>query len=191
MKKTVLMTLLAGSTFFAAQSQITIKPTAGLNFNDFSQANGEAKAKVGWQLGGSVVFGKKWYMEPGFYWVGKSTEFTTSGTTAPKLNIDLKGIRIPLTLGVNLLGNRKSGFSLRGFGGASAFFITSDGGFPASIDVNTSSYGVFAGAGVNFWKIFVDLSYEWSVTDIQKEVDQIDFGKTRSIFLNTGIRINL
>ena len=190
MKKIVLMTLLAGSTFFAAQAQITIKPTAGLNFSDFSQdANGEAKAKVGYQFGGSVAFGKKWYIEPGFYWVGKSTEFISSTTTNPKLNIDLKGIRIPLTLGVKLLGSKS--FGLRAFGGASAFFITSDGGFPPSIDINKSNFGVFAGAGVNIWKIFVDLSYEWSVTDIQKNVDQVDFGKTRSIFINTGIRINL
>jgi hypothetical protein len=190
--KRSLITLLFCFIFYASNAQTTIKPTVGINLSDFSQdANGEAKAQLGWQFGGSIVFGKKVYVEPGIFWVGKSTEYTSSGSTNPNLNIDLKGIRIPLTVGINLLGSEKTAFGVRGFGGASAFFITSEGGVPTSIDINKSNFGVFAGAGLDIWKIFVDLSYEWSVTDIQKEVNLIDFGKTRSLFINAGIRINL
>ncbi len=194
MKKLLLFmsaALIAGTI----QAQTTIKPTVGLNFTDWSKddASGEFKSKAGWQIGGSVAFGKKFYIEPGIFYVGKSTTFEVSSSVP---NIDdfeanLNGIRVPLAVGVNLLGNEKTAFSLRGFGGFSGFFVTSVGDDIDKDDVNTAQWGTFVGAGLDIWKIFVDLSYEWSLTNIQKDVSAIDFGKTRTIFINAGIRINL
>lgn len=192
MKKLFILNLLMACSFYVAQAQTTIKPAIGINVSDFStDANGDAQGKAGYQIGASIAFGKKFYIEPGLFYVGKTTEITTTGTTSSTSTIDLKGMRIPLTLGLNLLGNEKSILSLRGFAGASAFFITSDSGIPATVDLNKTNFGVFAGAGLDIWKIFVDASYEWSVTDIQKNTSQIDWGKTRGIFINAGIRINL
>lgn len=180
------------SCYLTASSQTTIKPTIGVNMSDFSKDEyGEAKAKAGWQIGGSIAFGKKVYIEPGLFWVGKTTELTAASTDDPDLTIDMKGIRIPLAVGVNLLGSEATMFGLRGFGGASAFFVTSNKGVPEDIALNKANFGVFAGAGIDIWKIFIDASYEWSVSNIQKDVNQVDLGKTRSIFINAGIRINL
>jgi hypothetical protein len=189
--------MFSGAMLFAfmLQAQTTIKPTVGLNFTDWSKddATGEFKAKAGWQIGGSVAFGKKFYVEPGLFYVGKSTEFQTS-TNIPGLDefeANLNGIRVPVAIGLNLFGNEKTAFALRGFGGFSGFFVTGVGDDIDKDDVNTAQWGVFAGAGIDIWKIFLDLSYEWSLTNIQKDVSQIDFGKTRSVFINAGIRINL
>jgi hypothetical protein len=182
---------------FVIQAQTTIKPTVGLNFTDWTKddATGEFKARAGWQIGGSVAFGKRFYVEPGLFYVGKSTEFQTS-SNLPSINefkADLNGIRVPLTVGVNLLGNEKTVFSLRGFGGFSGFFVTSVGDDlePIKDELNKAQWGTFLGAGIDIWKIFVDLSYEWSLTNIQKDVNLINFGKSRTIFVNAGIRINL
>jgi hypothetical protein len=60
-----------------------------------------------------------------------------------------------------------------------------------NIDVNKAQWGVFAGAGLDFWILFLDLSYEWSVTDIQQDITQINFGKTNGLFATAGLRINL
>ena len=180
---------------FVLQAQTTIKPTVGLNFTDWSKddATGEFKSKAGWQIGGSVAFGKKFYIEPGLFYVGKSTKFevNSSSPSFDDFDANLNGIRVPLAVGVNLLGNEKTAFSLRGFGGLSGFFVTSVGDDIDKDDVNTAQWGTFLGAGIDIWKIFVDLSYEWSLTDIQKDVSQIDVGKTRTLFVNAGIRINL
>ncbi len=176
-------------------SQITIKPTLGLNFNDFSkdQSTGDYKAKPGGLIGASVAIGKKVYLEPGLFYAVKSTEFVSTGSSGiPDVNTQLKGFRVPVALGFNLVGNEKSTVSIRGFGGGSAFFITnvvSDVFNPDNI--SKANWGVFAGAGLDFWKFFLDMQYEWSLTDIQKNVTTVDVGQTRTIFINAGLRINM
>lgn len=191
MKKYIMLGVLTFAWVFNINAQVTIKPSVGLTFTDFSKDSyGTAKANVGTQLGGSIAFGKKFYFEPGIFWVGKSTE-VTSNSTNPNLNVDMKGIRIPVAIGINLLGNEKSIFSLRGFGGASAFIVTSNAGIPSSYEVKNASFGAFAGAGIDIWKLFIDYSYEWSASNIQTNVSQINFGQTRTMYVNAGLRINL
>lgn len=183
------------AVLFAAgiQAQTTIKPTVGMNFTDWTKddATGEFKSRTGWQLGASVAFGKKFYFEPGLFYVGKKTEFeTASSISSANFNADLNGIRVPVAVGLNLLGNEKTAFALRGFGGFSGFFVTSVGNDIDKDDVETAQWGVFAGAGIDIWKIFLDVSYEWSLTDVSS-IQSFDVGKTRSLFVNAGIRINL
>jgi len=179
-------------TFLSAQT--TIKPGVGLNFTDFSKdpASSEFKAKVGYQIGGSVAFGKKFYVEPGLFYVGKSTEFTSTSTTTPETqNFKISGLRIPVAVGLNIIGNEKTTLSLRGFGGVSGFFVTSVSDDIDKDEINKSNFGVFAGAGLDFWKLYLDLSYEWSLTNVQKDVSAIDIGNSRSLFITAGIRLNL
>lgn len=169
----------------------TIKPGIGFNASDFSQnANGTSKAKIGYQIGGSIAFGKKLYFEPGVFYVAKSTEYTSSNSTSPKIDAQLSGIRVPVHIGLNVLGSEKTTVALRIFGGGSAFFITSTDELNKD-SLNTTNWALLAGAGLDFWKLFIDMSYEWSMTDIQKDVSQIDLGKTRTFFFTAGIRINL
>ena len=53
----------------SASAQVELKPTIGLTFSGFSKdpQGGEAKAQEGWQFGGSILFGKKVYFEPGVF----------------------------------------------------------------------------------------------------------------------------
>lgn len=191
--KSIILTIfsLVTVTFLAAQT--TIKPGVGLNFTDFSKDPivGEYKAKTGWQIGGSVAFGKKFYIEPGLFYVGKSTEFEASGNVGSyNLKADINGIRIPVAVGLNLIGNEKTMISLRGFGGLSGFFLTSVGDDLDKDDFEKANFGLFAGAGLDIWKLFLDISYEWSLTDVSK-VSTIDVGQSRSLFITAGLRINL
>lgn len=111
---------------FTAHAQVTIKPAVGINFSDYSKdpATGEYKSKVGWQIGGSVAFGKKWYIEPGVFYVKKSTEAVDLGTTIPDVTYDISGFRIPVSIGFNVIGHEKSAIGLRAYGGPSAFIVT-------------------------------------------------------------------
>jgi len=184
---------LAALLFFSCLSAQTIKPGIGMNFTDFSKnpVGGEYKAKVGYQIGGSVAWGSKWYIEPGIFYVGKSTEFSSSNGNLPDQDeLTISGIRIPVAVGINLLGNGKSTIGVRGFGGLSAFFITSTSD-DFEDQVKKSNFGLFAGAGVDFWKLFVDVSYEWSLTNVQKDVNTIDVGNSRSLYISAGLRLGL
>jgi hypothetical protein len=192
MKKTFLIILVCLGLSHVSIGQ-TIKPTVGINFTDVvGNGDGTASGRTGWQFGASVAFGKKIYVEPGIFYQSKSAEFSSSDNlTQPDLKADLKGIRVPFALGYNLIGNSDSKASLRLFGGPSGFFVIDTGDDINKDDINSTAWGVFAGAGLDIWILFVDVSYEWSVTDIQTSFTNIDFGKTNGLFANAGIRIRL
>lgn len=186
--------IIAALTFTAAtlNAQIAIKPAVGLNFTDYSKdpASGKYKAKAGYQFGGSVAIGKKVYIEPGFFWVKKSTEYVTENTNERDIKFDLSGIRIPVSVGFNLIGDEKSLVGLRIYGGASAFLLTSVKELDKD-DFKTANWGAFAGAGLDLGIVFLDISHEWALDNVQKDVSQIKLGKGRSLFLNAGIRLPL
>jgi hypothetical protein len=171
----------------------TIKPGVGLNFTDVvGNGDGTASGRTGWQFGASVAFGKKIYVEPGIFYQSKSANFSSSDQLSdPDLKADFKGIRVPFALGYNLIGNSESKASLRLFGGPSGFFVIDTGDNINKDDINSPAWGVFAGAGLDIWILFVDVSYEWSVTDVQTSFTNIDFGKTNGLFANAGVRIRL
>ena len=194
MKYKMLIVAVLTVIFFAGNtySQLELKPTIGLNFTNFSKdpVSGSNSANVGWQLGGTVSFGDKLYGEGGIFWVYKSNEFTANATDN-KLSTDLSGIQIPVMVGYHLLGKESGIIGLRAFGGASAFILTKVNALGLTKDdFTTASYGVFLGAGLDFALLFLDLKYEWSLSNVSS-VSSYDFGKSKSLFINAGIRLGL
>lgn len=173
-------------------SQAEIKPAIGINFTGYSQdpENASASAKLGWQLGGTVSFGDKLYGEGGIFWTYKSNEISENDTNFT-FSTSQSGIRIPAMIGYHLLGNETGLVGLRAFGGASVYIVTKvDALDLTKEDFNTASWGVFLGAGVDISMFFVDLKYEWSLTNVSS-VTSFDVGKSRSLFINAGIRLSL
>jgi len=173
-----------------ACAQAELKPGIGITFSDMSKspANGEVTGQLGWQLGGSVLIGQKFYVEGGVFYATKSSAFTESSAKLEFTN-DINGVRIPVALGYHLIGEQKGQFALRVFGGGSAFIVTSVSAPGASKDDFTSpTWGVFAGAGLDILMFFVDLQYEWSLSDVST-LSTADIGKSRSFIANAGIRL--
>ncbi|ULQ56551.1 PorT family protein [Flavihumibacter rivuli] len=191
--RSLLLSLVTLLTVSFVSAQTVLKPTAGLNFTDWSKdEGGTVKSKTGWQIGLSAEIGKKIYFEPGLYYVGKKTEVSViDQETELNFDADVNGIRVPLAVGIRLLGDQKTAVQLRGFGGVSGFFITSVGDELDEDAIEKTNWGLFAGAGVDIWKIFIDLSYEWSLTNVQKDVEAIDVGKARSLYIQAGLRLNI
>ena len=106
------------------------------------------------------------------------------------MDYELSGIRIPIAVGYKLLGDENSGFGLRGFGGLSAFLLTHVKDLDKD-DFNNASFGAFLGGGVDISFVFVELQYQWQLTNVQDDVSQIDVGKARSLFINAGVRLRL
>lgn len=181
--------VLGGNSF----AQLELKPAAGVNFSNFSKdpESGESSADVGWQIGGTISTGQKLYFEGGLFWVNKSTEFKENSTDNT-FSTEFSGLRVPVMVGYHLLGEEGSIFGLRGFGGASAFILTSQKN-PFDIpkdDFTSLSWGVFLGAGVDISMFFVDVKYEWSLSDVSSVTD-FDLGKSKTLFINGGVRISL
>ena len=172
-----------------AFAQSSIKPGIGLNFTSITGTGDNVSGKLGWQVGGSIEFGEKLYFEPGIFYMTENTETTTvNGGSTSFSDANFRGFRIPLAVGLNVLGNRESAFSLRVFGGGSAFILSSVSDGLVKSDFNSPEWGVFAGVGTDIAIFFVDASYQWSVTNVQSNVSAIDFGKTNGFFLTAGLR---
>ncbi len=168
-----------------------LKPAIGINVTNVSKDpdTGEVQGQVAWQAGASFLIGNKFYVEPGVFYVKKSTKYVSSGTSPEEFKSDLTGVRIPVSVGLSLLGNEESLIGLRVFGGGSMFIVTSvDTPDLSKEDFNSPSWGVFAGAGVDIWILFVDLKYEWSLTDVTSVTD-FNVGQYRSFYANAGVRI--
>ena len=173
-------------------AQLKLKPAIGINFTDFSENPelGETSAKVGWQIGGTVLIGDKFYGEGGIFWTYKSTEYNSSDDQIT-FNTEISGIRIPAMIGYYLLKEEATLIGLRAFGGASVLIVTTvDALELTKDDFNDASWGVFLGAGLDISMFFVDLKYEWSLTDVSS-VASFDVGKSRSIFIDAGVKFGL
>lgn len=193
--KTRILTLMVFPFLFLAvnsYAQLVIKPAIGVNATDFSEdpINGKTSANIGWQLGGTVKAGDKFYGEGGIFWTYKSTEYKEDDTLFT-FNTELGGIRIPAMLGYHLIGSSGDGLGLRVFGGASVFIVTKVNALELTKDdFNTASWGVFLGAGLDISMFFVDLKYEWSLTEVSS-VTSFNVGKSKSLFVNAGVRFAL
>lgn len=196
MKKIILILAVILLAAFTGFGQATVKPSLGFSFNNFSETNtGDFQGKVGVQLGTSVAFGKKVYVEPGIFYVGKAAEFSsTSGMSNPVTeDLVIRGFRVPVAVGVGVLGNEETFASLRAFGGASGFFVTGVGDALDKDDITSPTWGVFVGTGLDFWMMFAELSCEWSVSEAgtirrPSALDNIDIGKSRTLFLTLGLK---
>lgn len=172
-------------------SQVAFKPSLGISFNDFSSnSSGEFKGKVGAQLGGSVAIGKKFYVEPGIFYATKSSEFSYLNSQNTSIAVDavIKGIRVPLAVGVDVIGNTKSLVNIRVFGGGSGFFMTGVSDDLVKDNFSSPTWGTFAGVGTDILMFFADISYEWSLTNATKDISNIEFGKSRTLFVTVGFR---
>jgi hypothetical protein len=170
-------------------AQSSIKPGVGINFTSITGTGDDITGKLGWQVGGSIEFGEKLYFEPGIFYMTENTEATTvNGGSTTLSEANFKGFRIPVAVGLNVLGNTESAFGLRVFGGGSAFILSSVSDGLVKSDFNSPEWGVFAGVGADLAIFFIDASYQWSVTNVQSNIDDIDFGKTNGFFLTAGLR---
>ena len=212
--KKIYLTIAALMLPFFMMAQVALKPAIGFNLTNVSKDpdSGEIKGQVSWQGGASILIGKKFYVEPGIFYVKKSTEYTsiigpayslassynapltgytasTSAVSSDVFKSDLTGIRIPLSVGVSLIGNESSFLGVRIFGGGSVFIVTSiDNPVLDKDDFNSPAWGVYAGAGLDIWIFFLDLKYEWSLTDATS-IESFDVGKYRTFYTNFGVRI--
>ena len=175
----------------AASHALELKPAVGLTFSDVSKdpVTGSAKAKAGWQAGGTILLGEGLYFEGGLFYARKSTDITATSASGAIDVSGITGLRIPAMVGFHLLGSPSDFLALRAFGGGSMFIVTSvDAVGVAKSDFESPSYGVFAGVGVDVAFLFADLKYEWSLTDVSK-LSTIDVGSSRSVYLNVGLKL--
>jgi len=196
MKKTIFIFLLSMGAVLMLQAQIELKPTFGFNLSRLSNEpeTFSQSARIGYQLGGSLQFGKKLYFEPGIFWVKNSTELVHASQKDFSFKNDLNLIRIPVFVGYQIIGGDKVNiFGLRVFGGPTGSWVTkvSNDNLKKE-DFNNFLWGIDAGAGIDVWLIFLDIGHEWGLNKVFKDEANVgDFkdSKNHAWWWNLGIRI--
>ncbi|HKL02609.1 MAG TPA: hypothetical protein VJ911_03000, partial [Cryomorphaceae bacterium] len=82
-------------------AQIEIRPFLGMNFSDVRKSTDGAstEAKLGGQIGASVLIGNKFYVNPGIAYFSRSTEFSSRDNLIPDTDYDVSGVIIPMLVG--------------------------------------------------------------------------------------------
>lgn len=119
---------------------------------------------------------KKWYLQPELNYVSRKAQVgaTVEGMTLPVTGeVKLKSLDIPMLLGYNVV--KLPMFKLRTFAGPVASFQLNDSFFDKvneltdNPDLKSTVWNAKVGAGVDVWKLTLDLDYEFGLTDVSSE----------------------
>jgi hypothetical protein len=202
MKKIIILILLLSSIISVSYSQLELKPAIGINVARFdSDPRFDSKqdslvgdARAGYQIGASLAIGRKMYVEPGIFYNKMNQSFTPTNTENEKtaFTFEASYIRIPVNFGFQLIGRSQSLAGLRIYLGPSMFIPLNvkDNSYPlVKADVKSPQFDIAAGAGLNIWLLFLDVSYGWGLTPQFKD-DAIE-AKMQALYVNAGFRFKL
>ncbi len=192
------------ASFAAAQSvtpnKLVINPQIGVNGSTLS-GNPEGvknEANVGWQIGGYLRYGKRFYIQPGIFWHYMSTE-TTSDVNDVKFDSKISTIQVPVCIGFNIVDS--SALVFRAFAGAAVSFVTSvdENQYFEKDHINDTQWLGRIGVGLDFTMFTVDLGYDYGFSKFYTD-EQIDGAaegpfhldisdvKIQEFFLNLGLK---
>ena len=192
------------ASFAAAQSEtastLVINPQIGVNGTTLSgnPEDVESAANVGWQIGGYLRYGKRFYIQPGIFWHYMSTE-TSSDVNDIKFDTKISAIQVPVCIGFNIVDS--SALVFRAFAGAAVSFVTSvdDNDFIVKDDINSTQWLGRIGVGLDFTMFTVDLGYDYgfsnfyssdTIAEAAAGPDGVDLDgiKIQEFFLNLGLK---
>ena len=150
-------------------AQLTVSPKAGINYlwvGSRPQGFDRAGAEQGWQAGLDLRLGKRFYFQPGVYYV-------STGATISSLE-DIKNIKtgkasfmkIPVNVGYKLINSQLFKLRVHGGGTANKLLATRDGGALSASDFEPWNYGANVGAGIDLLFLALDINYEWGLTNM-------------------------
>jgi hypothetical protein len=200
MKKNIIFTLLFLIATTAGFSQIELKPAIGLTVASFDSnpvfeveddsivTNG----KAGYQFGASLAIGRKLYVEPGIFYTKLTQDMNPTNVEKSDFTYSAAFVRIPVNFGFQFIGSTTSFAGLKIFLGPSVLIPVGikENDYPLSKeDVRSPQFDIAAGAGLNIWFIFLDVSYGWGLTP-QYNDDPIE-AKMQAFYANLGFRFKL
>ncbi len=205
--KKITMLLVAVTLSVAASAQLEIRPFVGANFSGVNNTPSGlvTESKFGYQVGGGLLFGDRVYLNPSIAYFSRKTEYRTNSSLLPELTFEqeVNGVIIPVLVGIHVVDPETDPIAnLRIFAGPSFMFLSKteydDGEFNENIDWNDSQWGAQVGAGVDVSIFFVDVGYEFGLTNshdgLQGEdsiFDNFDEVKQNTFYVNAGLRLRL
>lgn len=200
MKKIIFFTLLLIFAAAPGFAQLDLKPAIGMNASRFDDDpimddgndSLQAGSRAGYQIGASLEIGNKIYLEPGIFYNKFNQSFTPTDFEKSDFDFNTSSIRVPVYLGWRFFGNTRSLAGFRIFVGPSVFIPLSvkENNYPVDMDdLKKPQFDFSAGAGLNIWHLFLDVSYGWGLSPMFKD-DPIE-SEIQSFYANVGFRLKL
>jgi len=186
MKKLLLVAaicLFSSALFAQLASPISIGVHGGLVSTkvDTDLSGFKEKSENGMMLGAFARINlNKWYIQPELNYVNRKSTISSSATLfGQELNADMdierKSIDIPMLLGYKLV--KLPLFKLRTFAGPVASFsiddnlkdFITDGADDFKPEMKNAVWNAKVGAGIDVWKLTLDVDYEFGLTDVSSE----------------------
>ncbi|MCK9220656.1 MAG: porin family protein [Bacteroidales bacterium] len=149
----------------------------------------------GFQIGAFVRIGKRVYLQPELYYTTTGGVFT-SNMTNWKQNVKIGSMDVPLLIGCKIINS--DFLNLRILAGPMASFVVnksvSDAGGVSgpitSSDLNTVNWAIQAGAGMDIWKLTLDVRYQVGLNQLIKSVQNYTFNSYNNIWVvSLGFKI--
>ncbi len=193
-----------------AIAQIDVRAYGGVNVVQLSTDQGESlidevihnrsiSGRPGYQFGAAVLFGERFYVQPGFQWTTVSTEVVNENTaTGAELTDEttVSMISVPLRVGFRLIDPEvENMFNVRVWGGFDGHHVTSvdhsvndpntgaiDEGDYSNLIVNADF-----GLGIDILFFFIESGYQLGISPVYTGGDQ---AKANSFYANLGVRFS-
>ena len=189
--KALLVLALISTGLMGLNAQFEIKGLVGTNFASLSKhpTGTDWKAQAGYQFGAGVLIGEKFYVEPGVQFVRNARVVSLDGVE--DVDFAQNFVKIPVYAGYHLLGHESSPLALRVFAGPAASIagkVKKGEDQISKDDIKNAHFMLDAGIGVDILFLFVELNYEYALTDYF--VDEAHESKHSAFLINAGIHID-
>jgi hypothetical protein len=203
MKKFVLSLLFISAFSLLSKAQITVKPGCGFHYLNLNRStnNWDRYGGNGYQLGSSVTIGRRFYFEPGVFWMSNFSEFSQIdsplGGGPMRLTHRLNILRIPLLGGYSFWDTQGTSVDFRVLLGPAFNIIMQvdnsipQSGAPEKADYKTLFWGGNICFDVTYWWLFFDAGYEMGFSKVYKDQAKFGSAKVSNFYLNFGVRIRL
>ncbi len=187
MKRKFCLVILSVVFVGSLMSQISIRPQIG--FNAPSISADDISGNLGYQFGADIQFGKTFFIQPGLNFQTDKLSIKNAG------DMDLSSINIPLMFGISLFKPVTSSIGIRAFAGPNlSFQVSKNLDDVSSSDLMGDNFknAVFSGqfgAGIDLGILFVDLAYQFGLSDYLHGSNQFEDSKNNKFIGNAGIRI--
>ncbi|MCZ4695733.1 PorT family protein [Ancylomarina euxinus] len=157
---------------------------------NMSSSSIKENAENGMMLGAFARINiNKWYIQPELNYVKRKSSIEQSFMGADiKMDVETKSIDIPVLLGYKIV--KLPLFKLRAFAGPVASFNIDDKIKTTLGDVEDGNFksavwNAKVGAGVDVWKLTLDVDYEFGLTDVSSEF----LKKNKMVNVTLGFRL--
>lgn len=180
MKKILLLicVLFLGSTLMA---QIAFGPKAGYSSSKLATTKSDIKSELknNFTFGAFLRVGGLIYVQPELNYFTSGSTFTAKGVDSGEFELSMKNIQIPVFIGTKILPLGDLG-NIRIQAGPTATFVLSDKtklkdvpeqmeNIYEDFDVKKVQWGLQFGAGIDVWKLTLDVQYQLGLTNVFKD----------------------